>query len=55
MRDSLVTWEPRIDLDQVQVTADGSTLLIELTYRVRATNSLHNLVYPFYLQEGPAS
>jgi len=55
VRDSLITWEPRIDVDQVQVTPDGSTLLIELTYRVRATNSLHNLVYPFYLQEGPAS
>ena len=55
VRDSLITWEPRIDLDQVQVTADGPALLIELTYRVRATNSLQNLVYPFYLQEGPAS
>lgn len=55
VRDSLITWEPRIDLDQVQVAADGPALLIELTYRVRATNSLQNLVYPFYLQEGPAS
>ena len=55
VRDSLITWEPRIDVDQVRVTPDGSTLLIELSYRVRATNSLQNLVYPFYLQEGPAS
>ena len=55
VRDSLITWEPRIDIDQVKVTPDGSTLLIELSYRVRATNSQHNLVYPFYLQEGPAS
>ena len=55
VRGSLITWEPRIDVDQVQVTPDGATLLIELTYRVRVTNSLHNLVYPFYLQEGPAS
>jgi phage baseplate assembly protein W len=58
VRDSLVTWEPRIDVEQVAVRPQGdppSTLLIELTYRVRATNSLQNLVYPFYLEEGPAS
>jgi phage baseplate assembly protein W len=55
VRDSLITWEPRIDVEQVQVTPDGSTLLIEVSYRVRATNSLQNLVYPFYLEEGPAS
>lgn len=53
--DSLIAWEPRIDIDQVQVTPDGSALLIELSYRVRATNSTQNLVYPFYLQEGPAT
>lgn len=29
-----------------------NALLISITYRVRATNALHNLVYPFYLQEG---
>ena len=28
-------------------------LLIDVTYRVRATNALQNLVYPFYLEEGP--
>jgi uncharacterized protein len=55
VRDSLIAWEPRIDVEQVQVTPDGSTLLIQLSYRVRATNSLQNLVYPFYLEEGPAS
>jgi phage baseplate assembly protein W len=55
VRDSLVTWEPRIDVLDVRVTPRGSppsTLLIELSYRVRATNTLHNLVYPFYLEEG---
>lgn len=55
VREALITWEPRIDVQQVTVTADSSErnkLLIDLTYRVRATNTLHNLVYPFYLQEG---
>lgn len=58
VRDSLIAWEPRIDVLAVQVGPQGSppsTLLIELSYRVRATNSLQNLVYPFYLQEGSAS
>src|SRR5205814_5147722 len=50
---SLIRWEPRIILEQVSVRSDGadrSLLLIEVTYRVRATNTLQNLVYPFYLQ-----
>jgi len=25
-------------------------LLVEMSYRVRATNALQNLVYPFYLR-----
>lgn len=55
VREALITWEARIDVQQVLVTADTSErnkLLIDLTYRVRATNTLHNLVYPFYLEEG---
>jgi hypothetical protein len=55
VRDSLIAWEPRIDVEQVQAIPDGSALLIELSYRVRATNTLQNLVYPFYLEEGPVS
>jgi Bacteriophage baseplate protein W len=55
VRESLITWEPRIDVEDVNVTSDASErnkLLIDLTYRVRATNTLHNLVFPFYLEEG---
>jgi len=57
VRDALVRWEPRIDVLSVTVTPEGSppvVLMVELEYRVRATNTLQNLVYPFYLQEGPA-
>jgi phage baseplate assembly protein W len=56
VHDALVAWEPRIDVLDVDVTPQGDppvVLLIELGYRVRATNALANLVYPFYLQEGP--
>jgi hypothetical protein len=51
-----VDWEPRIDVKSVTVTAvpaEGK-VLIDVSYRVRATNSHNNLVYPFYLEEGPA-
>jgi Bacteriophage baseplate protein W len=55
VREALIAWEARIDVLGVKVTADTSErnkLLIEMTYRVRSTNTRHNLVYPFYLQEG---
>jgi phage baseplate assembly protein W len=57
VREALVDWEPRIDVEEVSVTSDPamrSKLLIEVRYRVRATNAHHNLVYPFYLEEGTA-
>jgi phage baseplate assembly protein W len=54
---ALIEWEPRIDLLAVRVKIDQDMpalgrLLIEIDYRVRATNSFYNLVYPFYLLEG---
>ena len=55
VEEALIDWEPRIDLEEVKVItepAERNRLLIEVSYRVRATNTLHNLVYPFYLQEG---
>jgi phage baseplate assembly protein W len=57
VQDSLIKWEPRIDVEQVKVTVDSSEpgkMLIAITYRVRVTNTLHNLVYDFYLKEGAA-
>jgi len=52
IRDALARWEPRIEvlgldfgLDQV----DRGELLIQIDYRIRATNALRNLVYPFYV------
>ncbi|MGE5141158.1 MAG: GPW/gp25 family protein [Rudaea sp.] len=53
----LVEWEPRIDVLAVRVTNDidnpgSGRLLVEIDYRVRATNSFYNMVYPFYLIEG---
>jgi phage baseplate assembly protein W len=55
VQEALIAWEPRIDVEQVRVTTDSNErykLLVDITYRVRATNAIANLVYPFYLQEG---
>lgn len=54
VEEALITWEPRIDQITVQVTAEAplGRLMIDIRYRVRATNTFYNLVYPFYLLEG---
>ncbi len=52
---ALIDWEPRIDLVEIRVEVAGTLrnrLDIDVRYRIRATNTLHNLVYPFYLDEG---
>lgn len=54
VEEALVRWEPRIDSVQVAVTPDPpqGRLLVQVDYRIRATNTFYNLVYPFYLLEG---
>ncbi len=55
VQEALVDWEPRIDVEEVKTSLDrqeGNLVRIEVSYLVRATNTLHNLVYPFYLEEG---
>jgi phage baseplate assembly protein W len=57
VEDALTRWEPRIDLQEVQVQPDPrdpALLLISIEYIVRSTDSRFNLVYPFYLQRGGA-
>jgi phage baseplate assembly protein W len=52
---ALVDWESRIEVHEVVVQSapnEAMKLLIDITYRVRVTNAVANLVYPFYLQEG---
>jgi phage baseplate assembly protein W len=53
VEDALIDWEPRIDVDKVTAVVAGEGRVdIEVSYRVRSTNSHANLVYPFYLDEG---
>jgi hypothetical protein len=54
-RRALVRWEPRIDVLDVTATSQQeqpNLLLIRVDYRVRDTNSIGNLVYPFFITEG---
>jgi phage baseplate assembly protein W len=55
VRRALVSYEPRIDVLDVHAenTEEApNLLLIRVNYRIRATNAIGNLVYPFYIREG---
>jgi uncharacterized protein len=52
---ALIEWEPRIQLVSVQATPSpdqASLILVNISYQIRDTNELYNMVYPFFLQEG---
>lgn len=55
VRDALTNFEPRIEILDVRVNAAGdldNVLMIAIDYRLRDNNTMHNLVYPFYIGEG---
>lgn len=52
VRVALIRWEPRVDVHDVQFDlsqVEDGVLGIRLSYVIRATNSIRNLVHPFYL------
>ena len=52
IRDALDRWEPRVIVQTVEFNLDHvgeGRLVIDIGYRVRVTNTLRNLVYPFYV------
>ena len=53
--EGLARWEPRITVLEVTVTNDvvGGRLLIEISYRLRATGDVQTLVQPFPLERSP--
>lgn len=53
VEEGLRQWEPRIELVQVRVDNDNrqATLLIQIEYRLRATQDVRSLIYPFYLEQ----
>lgn len=55
IENSILLYEPRIDLIDVNFFTEDSTngvIKIEIIYRIRATNSRKNYVFPYYLEEG---
>jgi phage baseplate assembly protein W len=53
VRSAILYYEPRIVLERVVVTAVAieGRLDLHLNYRIPATNTRHNLVFPYYLRE----
>jgi Bacteriophage baseplate protein W len=52
IRSALDRWEPRIEVESLDFELDGvarGELIINIAYRLRATNHMRNLVYPFYV------
>lgn len=54
VEEALGWWEPRVDVEDIEVTTDPSMravgkLIINIRYRVKATQDTRSLVYPFYL------
>ncbi len=55
VREALAWWEPRIEVVEVNARADEADparMLIDIRYRLLATNSERNLVFPFYVIPG---
>jgi phage baseplate assembly protein W len=52
IRIALDRWEPRVEVVSIGfdfAESDAGKLTVELGYRIRATNDVRNLVYPFYV------
>lgn len=52
VREALVLWEPRIELQKAEVlieNAEKGQLSVSIDYENRSTNNVFNLVYPFFL------
>ena len=52
VREALLRWEPRIDVQEVEITfgvAERGELLIKVLYSLKGEHDPRSLVYPFYL------
>jgi len=51
VRTALLRWEPRVDVQNVEVKPDPddrTVVYIDIAYTPKATNDRRNLVFPFY-------
>nr|WP_295076435.1 GPW/gp25 family protein [uncultured Roseateles sp.] len=54
LQKAVMFFEPRVELEQIDAhisEQDWACLQLQLIYRVRSTNTRHNLVYPLYLDQ----
>ncbi|TDD96007.1 GPW/gp25 family protein [Flavobacterium cellulosilyticum] len=57
IQNAILKYEPRIDLLDVdfqsgETEINNGIIKIEIVYKIRATNSRKNYVFPYYLEEG---
>ncbi|MFD0861702.1 GPW/gp25 family protein [Sungkyunkwania multivorans] len=55
IKTAILYHEPRIDVERIDISESDpleGIVLVEIDYRVRATNSRRNMVFPFYKEEG---
>jgi len=55
VKESIIAWEARVMDIEVNAILDknqSGKVLVTIQYRVRSTNNLHNLVFPYYINEG---
>jgi phage baseplate assembly protein W len=55
VKESIIAWEARVMDIEVEAVLDknqSGKVLVTIQYRVRSTNNLHNLVFPYYIHEG---
>ncbi|MGE3622149.1 MAG: GPW/gp25 family protein [Acidimicrobiia bacterium] len=51
VRNALLRWEPRVEVEDVVVTpdpGDRALVYIDISYRAKDVNDRRNLVFPFY-------
>lgn len=54
IKKAVMFFEPRIELEKLDVRPSGEDLArldLQLNYRIRTTNTRHNMVYPLYLDQ----
>ncbi|GGZ17448.1 hypothetical protein GCM10007049_07460 [Echinicola pacifica] len=55
IRTAILYHEPRIDPEKISINQgniEDGEVIIELTYKIRSTNSRRNMVFPYYILEG---
>jgi phage baseplate assembly protein W len=52
VREAVVRWEPRVEIETLRATLRGTDVEVDLRYRVLRTNTVRNLTFPYYRTSG---